>query len=252
MERTAGDNRCAANVSDLNISGFKHPAFNRQCAAGSLITENQCFSCRRFGCKGAALDGDSSAIDPQWRPAGSSLDFSAFAGILDGQGRTGFAQLQPSRQRAAVQIQRVIAGNIEFFTRIRCSAIRQQGQRAAVRLLHCGKGVRNVGVVHIPHLCHGVLRRDFRRLGRRLRLNRRLFVCGGRFVLGRFLRLVGGFRVLPLVRSLRLLGDGGGFGQLGARLGGVLLRQRRRGQERQAQGQRHEHTQYSFFHKILL
>ena len=29
-----------------------------------------------------------------------------------------------------------------------------------------------------------------------------------------------------------------------------LLRQRRRGQQRQAQGQRHEHTQYSFFHVL--
>ena len=102
MERTAGDNRCAASASDLNISGFKHPAFNRQCAAGSLITENQCFSCRRFGCKGAALDGDISAVDPQWRPAGSSLDFSACAGILDGQGRAGFAQIQLPLQRTAV------------------------------------------------------------------------------------------------------------------------------------------------------
>ena len=216
MERTAGNHGLAAAGSNVNVSGFKRPACNRQRFAGIIITKNQCLHVPALCGKGAALDGDSSAIDPQWRPAGSSLDFSVCAGILDGQGRTGFAQLQPSRQRAAVQIQRVIAGNIEFFTRIRCFAIRQQPQRAAV-LLHCGKGVRNVGVVHIPHLCHGVLRRDFRRLGRRLRLNRRLFVCGGRTALRR-------------VRFRRPCGGDG--------------------QERQAQGQRHEHTQYSLFHAV--
>ena len=208
MERTAGDNRCAASASDLNISGFKRPACNRQRFAGIIITKNQCLRVIFLCGKGAALDGDISAVGPQWRPAAGSLDFSACAGILDGQGRTGFAQIQLSRQHAAVQIQRVIAGNIESFVRIRCSAIRQQGQRAAV-LLHCGKGVRNVGVVHIPHLCHGVLRRLHRRLGRRLRLNRRLFVCGGRTALRR-------------VRFLRPCGGG---------------------QQRQAQGQRHECTQ---------
>jgi len=138
-----------------------------------------------------------------------------------------------------------------LLVRIRGFAIRQQRQRAAVRLLHCVEGFLDVVVVHAVHFGHGGLRR-LRRLGRRLRLNRRLFVCGGRFVLGRFLRLVGGFRVLPLVRSLRLLGDGGGFGQLGARLGGVLLRQRRRGQQRQAERQCHEQAQYSFLHMILL
>ena len=212
MEISAGDHGLAAVGSGLNTPGFKRPACNRQRFAGIIITKSQCNYVLFLCGKGAALDGDSSAIDPQWRPAGSSLDFSACAGILDGQGRTGFAQIQPSRQRAAVQIQRVIAGNIEFLVRIRGFAIRQQRQRAAVRLLHCVEGFLDVVVVHAVHFGHGDLRRlhcRLRRLGRRLRLNRRLFVCGGRTALRR-------------VRFLRPCGGG---------------------QQHQAQGQRHECTQ---------
>ena len=102
MERTAGNHGLAAVVSNVNVSGFKRPACNRQRFAGIFITKNQCLHVLFLCGKGAALDGDISAIDPQWRPAGSSLDFSACAGILDGQGRAGFAQIQLPLQHTAV------------------------------------------------------------------------------------------------------------------------------------------------------
>ncbi len=97
-----------------------------------------------------------------------------------------------------------------------CCDIRQQLHRGACFLLRRVKGGDQVGIGRTVDLCHRA---------------HRLFRYDGRFRSQSFLLL---------------------FLHDGAALRRVLRRSHGCGQERQTQRQRHEHTQYSFFHKILL
>jgi len=81
MERTAGNHGLAA-VSNVNVSGFKRPACNRQRFAGIIITKSQCLRLLTLCGKGAALDADFIKsmlleVAKNWNGAGSKTELKA-------------------------------------------------------------------------------------------------------------------------------------------------------------------------------